>query len=120
MPIPIWIRQNDADPTESGSTTLNSVIHYSTVQHSTSKEVKHSTWKYGTAQYNQVRLQHSTVQCSTYVCYLAVEVIVVLEPDSAGRLAGVHLAGESLLGAAAVHAQHRPANKKFLSRKNQV
>ncbi len=39
--------------------------------------------------------------------------VVILQPDSAGRLAGVHLAGESLLGAAAVHAQHRPANKIF-------
>jgi hypothetical protein len=42
-----------------------------------------------------------------------VEVVVVLQPDSAGRLTGVHLAGESLLGAAAVHAQHRPENKIF-------
>jgi hypothetical protein len=44
-----------------------------------------------------------------------VEVIVVLQPDSTGRLAVVHLAGESLLGAAAVHAQHRPANNFFFN-----
>ncbi len=64
--------------------------------------------------------QYSTAQYSTvptYVCYLAVEVVVVLEPDGAGRLAGVHLAGESLLGAAAVHAQHRPANIFFFRQK---
>jgi hypothetical protein len=54
------------------------------------------------------------------VYYLAVEVVVVLQPDSAGRLAVVHLAGESFLGAAAVHAQHCPANKKIFSRQKNL
>jgi hypothetical protein len=49
-----------------------------------------------------------------YFEYLAVEVVVLLNPDIAWGLTVNHPAGESLLGAAPVHPEHGPVQSAHL------